>query len=342
MHSNHDGDKKTSSDDDRDQVLFTFYDRVSSNNAARIRLWLRLRDEKVRNAVSVKFITHARQRLDIDKSLNPQGKIPLLLLHGKGSGGNESVSSLSESSVILEYLEDFLHENSNLFAAGKEDEMSRFIPRDPLAKAMMQLIIRTHDLYISSPNMSGMPVASDLMGINTHTQACLYIAPPNPDVVCDGSDLYLKSRLHAESVDEPKAASKEKRGLPIKVRALKALELFEQLKVVESLACKAGSGHFLVGNCLSLADLALFPTLLYVKYYAPLTLGWPAKYCLPPRLNQVYASLTGLDAFRESEKEMLELLQSEQRIKDNIERIVTDIKANGADFVFAYSFEHFY
>ena len=69
-----------------------------------------------------------------------------------------------ESSVILEYLERAFLEES---ARNDNYDGLRFLPETVELQTLMNMIIRTHDVYIASPN-STQPGAS-------HTQGCMYL-----------------------------------------------------------------------------------------------------------------------------------------------------------------------
>jgi glutathione S-transferase len=143
----------------RQQQTLTFYDRITSNNAARIRLWIRLK--KLSSEFRIAHTSHADQLSSDDfASLNPNRRIPLLLLE-------DGLTALPESAVILQYLEE-------RFASVPPS----LLPPTPEERARMNLAIRYHDLYIASPNSThggGPPY-----GLNCHAQSCFYV-PPAPD-----------------------------------------------------------------------------------------------------------------------------------------------------------------
>ncbi|GHP01387.1 hypothetical protein PPROV_000014300 [Pycnococcus provasolii] len=128
-----------------------FYDMKHSNNAARIRLWLKkkgLADSEV-NRVVIKY--GDLQSEDYAK-VNPLKKVPALI----DANGN----ALFESDVILTYLEDLFRGRGVVphFDLGSSEE-----------RAFVRLLIRCHDLYIASPNCT-QPGFS-------HTQGSMYLAP---------------------------------------------------------------------------------------------------------------------------------------------------------------------
>ena len=73
-----------------------FYDMTHSNNAARVRLWLRLVDPSLSKQVDSTFITYDDLRSEEYGRLNPLRKVPALV---RGDGG-----TVFESDVILKYL----------------------------------------------------------------------------------------------------------------------------------------------------------------------------------------------------------------------------------------------
>ena len=73
-----------------------FYDMTHSNNAARVRLWLRLVDPTLSSQVDSTFITYDDLRSEEYGKLNPLRKVPALV---RGDGG-----TVFESDVILKYL----------------------------------------------------------------------------------------------------------------------------------------------------------------------------------------------------------------------------------------------
>ena len=111
-----------------------FYDMTHSNNAARVRLWLRLVDPSLSKQVDSTFITYDDLRSEEYGKLNPLRKVPALV---RGDGG-----TVFESDVILKYLEDLY---------GNNEAMT---PDTAEGRQVMNLFIRIHDIYISSPNCS--------------------------------------------------------------------------------------------------------------------------------------------------------------------------------------------
>merc|ERR1712113_36496 len=82
--------------------------------------------------------------------VNPLKKVPALI--------SETGNCIFESHVIMQHLED------KYGSLGPS-----FVLEDPDARAIVNLLIRIHDLYIASPNCT-QPGFS-------HTQGCMYLAP---------------------------------------------------------------------------------------------------------------------------------------------------------------------
>jgi len=125
-----------------------FFDMVHSNNAARIRLWLRLKN--VGNSITTKMVTYPDLQTPEFIAINPMRKVPALIT----SDG----TTIFESYVIMQYLEDkYGHIGQNL------------VQDTPKKRAFVQLLVRIHDIYIASPNCTQPGFA--------HTQGCMYLAP---------------------------------------------------------------------------------------------------------------------------------------------------------------------
>ena len=139
--------------------IVTIYDRVSSNNAARIKLWLLLR-RRVHDVVLAPT-THATQKEEHFKRINPLGKVPAAAVERPGVGGTSPLL-LAEAAVIVAFLEDcHQDELSKLPSCGgalpppsSGAALPPMIPGDPESRAHMALVIRVHDLYLTSPNCS--------------------------------------------------------------------------------------------------------------------------------------------------------------------------------------------
>jgi len=127
-----------------------FYDMVHSNNAARIRLWLRFK--QLQEQVTTKMITYADLQDPAYLKVNPLKKVPGLVL--------EDGNVLFESQVILNYLEDKYEGVGAVpsFTLGTAEQ-----------RAFVGLLCRIHDLYIASPNCT-QPGFS-------HSQGAMYLSP---------------------------------------------------------------------------------------------------------------------------------------------------------------------
>lgn len=128
----------------------TFFDMKHSNNAARIRLWLKHRPDVDTKLIKTVAVGYSDLKSKVLAEVNPTKKVPALIRHDG--------ETVFDASVILNYLEDEY----------ARAEMS-FKPDTPKERQKMDLIIRCHDLYIASPN-STQPVF-------THSQGSLYLAP---------------------------------------------------------------------------------------------------------------------------------------------------------------------
>jgi len=125
-----------------------FFDMVHSNNAARIRIWIRFKG--LQDRIDVKTVTYADLQTEEFAKVNPLKKVPAFV--------TESGGVIFESAVILNYLEDRYW--------GQPPAVR---PTTPEGRAREQLFCRMHDLYIASPNCT-QPGFS-------HTQGAMYLAP---------------------------------------------------------------------------------------------------------------------------------------------------------------------
>lgn len=259
-----------------------FYDRLSSNNAARVRLWLYQRG--LEGWVQIRATSHEEQLDEAFLRVNPFGKIPALVLpDGRW---------LAEAAVILNYLEDAYQDDQSLWSAsslgaaverlcghalllasGFPPEHERYVPDSPESRAHMRLVIRTHDLYISSPNCT-QPGFS-------HTQGCMYLPPTGRRLVARGE------------------------------RAAKLRELLKQLHILESLL----EGPFFCGEQQTLADLAVFPTLVFCRFLLPRAFGWSEAEVFGgrPKLRTWYEGAMGSQpAARRVRDELLDGLRAKE------------------------------
>lgn len=118
-------------DDEQPAQKPFFFDMIHSNNAARIRLWLRLKG--LEDMVDSKMITYPDLQSEEYQKVNPLKKVPAFI--------NENGECIFESFVIMQYLEDKLGHLG-----------MRLTPENPEERAFANLLVRMHDIYISSPN----------------------------------------------------------------------------------------------------------------------------------------------------------------------------------------------
>lgn len=126
----------------------TFFDMKHSNNAARIRLWLALKDG-VADRVTTRMLTYPELKEPEFAKVNPLKKVPGLI--------RPDGVTVFESAVILNYLED-------KYSMLKPS----FKPTTPEDRQHMELVIRCHDLYVASPNCTA-PGFS-------HSQGSMYLS----------------------------------------------------------------------------------------------------------------------------------------------------------------------
>lgn len=203
-----------------------FYDLQHSNNAARIRLWLRfkglLREDDCKNNTGVK--RHLLSMADLQSpdfaKINPCRKVPALV--------TDTGMALFEASVIMNYLED-------VFTGIKPSLVLDTSPED---RAFVQLLVRCHDLYISSPNCN-QPNFS-------HTQGCMYLDPT------------------------PTEFTPDRRTMNAATRAAKLQELYEQLLWLEGQLRLP----YMAGSQMTHADLTWFPTIVFMEFMLPKSFGW--------------------------------------------------------------------
>jgi len=257
------------------------YDRLSSNNSARLRIWLRLRGfcpaeasdgDPVVTAfaggtaieVELRRTTHEQQRTAEYKALTPFAKVPALLIVQENDCQPQLVA---ESAVIARYLE----ETWQACSGGQHS----LLPSTPEGRAHMDLVLRTHDLYLASPNCTQ-------PGAFTHTQGCFYVPP----------------RLTSAG------AAPQPRWIDRTERAAKLKECWEQLDVLEGLL----RGPYFCGGQLTLADCAIHPTMTFFVFFAPRTFGWSegAVWHERPRLHAWYydSMLEGVPGVREVTEEL--------------------------------------
>lgn len=210
-----------------------FFDMIHSNNAARVRLWLRL--QNLDDEVETKLITYADLQSPEYEKINPCKKAPAMV--------TKTGKNIFESQVILQYCEDLFGSDIRLKWKRKFDfNWSRNGAGNPELSAEVNLLIRVHDIYISSPNCT-QPGFS-------HTQGCMYLAP------------YVTEFCSAE------------RAMDHATRAAKLAEIWKKLHWLEGRVAENGGGPFLAGKYLSQADMVWHPTIVFMEYLLPKNFGW--------------------------------------------------------------------
>ena len=183
------------------------------------------------------------------RALNPQGKMPALIL--------PTGETLYEAKVVCGYILDVYAGTGPAIGA-----------TTPAGRALSALITQIHDLYIASPNSSNPSV--------TATQGCMY----------KGIDL----------IDGP-------------ARAAKVAELWKQLGVLNGLIV----GPYAVGEVISEADFALWPTLsCFLPFMLPRVFGWGNVMddeAHLPKLKAWHAAVGALPAAQRVKDEVMGALQ---------------------------------
>ena len=202
-----------------------FYDVKHSNNSARVRLWLRL-NGGLENHIKIVMLGHD----DLDQGdklaeVNPLKKIPAFV--------TDTGLKLFESFVILSYLED-------RFGASESGATApRLVLGTPEDRAFVQLLVRIHDIYISSPNCTQPHFA--------HTQGCLYLDPV------------------------PTKYTPARRTMPDHtIRAAKLKEIYERLCWLEDTI----KLPYMAGESISHADITWYPTCIFFEVLLPYVFGW--------------------------------------------------------------------
>jgi glutathione S-transferase len=127
-----------------------FFDMTQSNNAARIRLYLSLKQIGTDRVVT-QWIKYDKLATEAFAAVNPLKKVPALI---RSDG-----VTVFESSVIVSYLDD-----ADVFGP----LAPRLKPATAEGRQHMDLIIRCHDLYVASPNCTA-PGFS-------HNQGAMYLS----------------------------------------------------------------------------------------------------------------------------------------------------------------------
>jgi glutathione S-transferase len=215
----------------------TFYDLKHSNNSARVRLWLRLNGSLLEHIETVVLVHDDMDDGGKLADINPLKKVPVFI--------TDTGLKLYESFVIISYLEDRF---------GGQADGPKLMMDTPDDRAFVQLLVRIHDIYISSPNCT-QPHFS-------HTQGCMYLDPV------------------------PTKYTPARRTMPDPiVRASKLKEIWERLNWLETTIRLP----FMAGERISHADLTWFPTCIFMEVLLPYVFSWTKifhEYEYFPRLSQ--------------------------------------------------------
>lgn len=227
-----------------------FFDMVHSNNAARIRIWIQKKG--LQDEIDSKMVTYADLQSEEFKRVNPLKKVPAFI--------NEHGDCIFESAVIMGYLED------KYAASGPP-----LRPSTAELRALAQLFVRVHDLYIASPNCS-QPGFS-------HTQGSMYLAP------------YETQWCRPErAMDRP-------------TRAAKLAEIWKQLTWLEEHV----KGPYMAGEELSVADMTWYPTCIFMEFMLPKVFSWPEVFREAehfPKLSAWFSRLSEDPVFASTRQEI--------------------------------------
>jgi len=231
------------------------------NNPARIRLLIYLKGIEDQIQLKTPF-DYGGMQSDEYKRINPQGKMPVLIL--------PDGTTIYESKVISGYILDRWN------GTGPKLQAST-----PEARALAAQINAIHDLYVASPNASDPRV--------TATQGCMY----KPVDVIDADS-----------------------------RALKVAEIAKQLDVLEGLM----KGPFCVGEDMTEADLAMYPTFIFFVVMLPKVFGWPDVFHARPKLKTWMKHMETLEPVQQVKAEVEGGLQNWEQQK-RFDSIIEQIKA---------------
>ncbi|KAL3791793.1 hypothetical protein HJC23_002424 [Cyclotella cryptica] len=231
------------------KIKCTFYDLKHSNNSARVRLWLRIHGSLSEHVETVMLVHDDMDDGGKLAAVNPLRKVPAFVVKDSGL-------KLYESYVILSYLEDKF---------GGQPDAPKLVMDTPEDRAFVQLLVRIHDIYISSPNCT-QPHFS-------HTQGCMYLDPI------------------------PTQYTPERRTMPDPViRASKLKEIYERLNWLEITI----RSPFMAGERISHADITWFPTCVFMEVLLPYVFDWSPvfhEYEKFPRLSRWFEMCTKNEHF---------------------------------------------
>jgi len=265
-----------------------FYDVKHSNNSARIRLWLRLHGG-LQDKVETVMLGHD----DLDQGeklakVNPLKKVPAFV--------TDTGLKLFESFVILSYLEDRFGEEAcnNHSDSNATMRRRRLVLDTPEDRAFVQLLVRIHDIYISSANAT-QPHFS-------HTQGCMYLDPiPTKYTPARGT-------MHDPTI-----------------RAAKVKEIYDQLCWLEDTI----KLPYMAGERITHADITWYPTCIFMEVLLPYVFGWaPIFYEMThfPRLTQWFATCSDNEHFASVRKDIYDVLtqQKQDGRFDGVRKVAED------------------
>lgn len=258
-----------------------FFDMKHSNNGARIRLWIALK-EGMSEKIESRLLTYDQLKEPEFTRINPLQKIP-------GYRRTDGVT-IFESDVILRFLED---------KYGGEHGPS-FQPATPEDRQVMNLMMRIHDLYIASPNITA-PGFS-------HSQGAMY----------------LSTEWHGKA-----------RGMDLVTRAAKIAEIWKQLSWLN----RNIVGPYLVGDKVSLADFTWFPTTIFMEFMLPRVFQWPDIFRKTdgpfPNIAKWWTKISEEPAFKDVRQQIWEYWE-EMELKGQFKPIITEIAADKSGLKFQY------
>lgn len=218
-----------------------FFDMLHSNNAGRIRLFIR--SYVTEAAIPICMVTYADMRCQWFKDVNPNQKVPAIVIPAASGVGKKTIY---ESNVIFDYLVETTDCESDEAVITPAPPIFKHRTLPPMERAEINLMCRVHDLYIASPNCN-QPGC-------THTQGALYLAPPGKWDDTNG-----------------------RRAIDSKTRAGKFAELWTRWTWLEDVSEPLG-GPYLAGNHMSLADMTWFPTAIFMEFLLKHVAEWPTLF----------------------------------------------------------------
>mmetsp|Transcript_29120 Transcript_29120/g.47796 ORF Transcript_29120/g.47796 Transcript_29120/m.47796 type:complete len:238 (+) Transcript_29120:1-714(+) len=220
------------------------------------------------------------------EEINPLKKIPALV--------TDNGLNLYESFVIISYLED-------RFGIGANPRLELILDNAE-DRAFVQLLVRIHDIYISSPNCT-QPHFS-------HTQGCMYLDPT------------------------PTKYTPARRTMPDpNVRAAKLKEIYERLCWLEETI----KLPYMAGERITHADITWYPTCIFMEVLLPYVFGWaPIFYETKhfPRLTQWFATCSRNEHFASVRRDIYDVLVQQKH--DGRFDGVRDVVKNNPELKWVY------